>query len=79
MEEKIQEIVYSTRRTGNTSWILNAAIKSPNCIIVSRNMQQSKDLKRNYDKLLLKLWWGEKLWRKFLNKGYPKFYTLNNK
>lgn len=37
MKTKVEEIVLRTRRRGNTNWILQQAIKNPNCIIISKN------------------------------------------
>lgn len=76
--ERLQEIVYSTRQTGNTTWILKAAIKNPECVIVSKNMQQAKFLEREYYKLLLNAWWGQKLWWKLFGRKHPKFLCLNS-
>jgi len=77
--EKITEIVYRTRQTGNTTWILKAAIKQPNCVIVSKNMQQAKNLERNYFQLLSKSAWYQKLYWKWFGRKHPKFMTIDSK
>lgn len=74
----LQEIVYQTRQTGNTTWILKAAIKNPECVIVSKNMQQAKHLEHEYRKLLLNVWWGQKLWWKWFGRKHPKFLSLHS-
>ena len=76
--EKITEIVYKTRRTGNTTWILKAAIKQPNCVIVVKNMQQVKHLQKNYYQLLSKSTWYQKLYWKWFGRKHPKFMTINS-
>jgi hypothetical protein len=77
--QRIQEIVQSTRRTGNTTWILTAAITQPNCIIVARNDQHANELKKAYNELILKQPWYRKLKWAILGRIEPKFMTLNNK
>lgn len=74
----LQEIVYQTRRTGSTTWILKAAIKNPECVIVSKNMQQAKQLEHQYRKMLLNVWWGQKLWWKLFGQKHPNFLSLSS-
>lgn len=74
--QKIEEIVRTTRRTGNTTWILQSAIKTPNCIIVSKDMQQAKFLEQTYKILLSKSVWYKRLWWKLFGRENPKFVTL---
>ena len=49
---KIEEIIRTTRRTGNSTWLLQSAVDNPNCIIISKNMQQAKQLEKEYHLLL---------------------------
>ncbi len=71
----LQEIVCQTRRTGNTTWILKAAIKNPECAIVSKNMSQAKHLEHQYIKMLFNMWWGQRLWWKWFGRKHPKFLS----
>ena len=77
--EKIKEIVYKTIATGNTTWILKAAIKQPNFVIISKNMQQAKNLERNYFYLLSKCVWYQKLYWKWFGRKHPKFMTIDSR
>jgi len=77
--ERITEIVYSTRRTGNTTWILKAAIRNPECIIVSKNMMQVQYLADEYHRLLSKSIWYKKLYWKWFGRKHPRFMTINSR
>jgi hypothetical protein len=74
---RLEEIIRTTRATGNTTWILQSAIERPNCIIVSRNMQQVKHLEQAYKSLLSKSAWYKKLWWKWFGRKNPKFVSLD--
>jgi len=74
---RLEEIIRTTRATGNTTWILQSAIERPNCIIVSRNMQQAKHLEQTYKSLLSKSAWYKKLWWKWFGRKNPKFVSLD--
>ena len=77
MTEIIRNIIATTRRTGNTTWILQSAIKKPNCIIVSKTEEQAKQLERSYKALLMKSAWYKKLWWKWSGRKNPKFVSIN--
>lgn len=77
--KRLEEIIRTTRATGNTTWILQSAIKSPNCIIVSRNTQQAIHLEKAYKYLLSKSAWYKKLWWKWFGRKNPKFVSLDFK
>lgn len=77
MMTKIEEIVYKTRATGNTTWILQSAIERPNCIIVSRTIEQAKNLEQTYKILLSKSAWYKKLYWKWFGRKSPKFVSLS--
>jgi hypothetical protein len=74
---RLEEIIRTTRATGNTTWILQSAIERPNCIIVSRNMQQAKHLEQAYKSLLSQSAWYKKLWWKWFVRKSPKFVSLD--
>jgi hypothetical protein len=74
---RLEEIIRTTRATGNTTWILQSAIERPNCIIVSRTMQQAKHLEQAYKSLLSKSAWYKKLWWKWFGRKSPKFVSLD--
>jgi hypothetical protein len=61
--EKITEIVYKTRQTGNTNW----------------NMKQAKHLEKNYFQLLSKSAWYQKLYWKWFGRKHPKFMTIDSR
>lgn len=75
--ERIEQIIRGTRGSGNTTWILMAAIENPRCVIVSKTMQQSKSLRRMYNILLDAQPWHKKLLWKFFGKTYPRFVSIN--
>lgn len=77
--ENVQEIVLNTRRTGNTTWILNAAINEPNCIIIAKNEQHANDLRKRYYDLLMKQPWYKKIYWNFFGKAHPRFMSINNR
>jgi hypothetical protein len=65
----LQGILENTRQRGNSTWILEAAIKNPNCIIVTYNNSAKHELECKYDELIYK--------QGIVNKTKPKFVTLN--
>jgi hypothetical protein len=75
--EKIKKIIELSRQTGNTTWILESAIERPNCIIVSRNAEQAKNLEKTYFKLIFNSPWYKKLIWKFFGRKHPKFVSLD--
>ena len=77
MLNKLEEIIRRTRATGNTTWILQSAVDNPNCIIISKNMQQAKQLEKAYFLLVEKSPWYKKLIWKFFGRVNPKFVSLD--
>ena len=74
---RLEEIIRTTRRTGNTTWILQSAIENPNCIIVARDIGHAKDLEQAYKMLLSKSAWYKKLCWKWFGRKSPKFVSLD--
>lgn len=77
MNNKLEEIIRRTRATGNTTWILQSAVDNPNCIIISKNMQQAKQLEKAFYSLLQKKPWYKKIIWKFFGRVNPKFVSLD--
>ncbi len=50
--KKIVDVVEENRQCGNTTWILNAAIDNPNCIILGYNANFVSEIKNKYFFLL---------------------------
>jgi hypothetical protein len=75
--KRLKEIIITTRRTGNTSWILNSAYERPDCIVVSKNIQQAKCMQKKYNDLLKTKPWYEKLRWKLFGRKKPKFVPLS--
>lgn len=74
---RLEEIIRTTRATGNTTWILQSAIERPNCIIVSIDMEQAKHLEKAYKSLLSKSAWYKKIWWKWFGRKTQKFVSLD--
>jgi hypothetical protein len=72
------QIIASTRRSGNTTWILKGAINNPNCIIVCLSEQYAKQLSLVYRKMLYDQPWYKKLWWKIVGREAPVFTSLSN-
>lgn len=77
MKTKLEEAAISCRQTGSTTWILKSAIKRPNCIIVSRNMETALHLDYAYSKLLNEQPWYKKLRWKICGRKNPKFVSID--
>ena len=67
---KIKEIVRCTRNQGSTTWILKAATRDPDCVIVCSDTRQMLYLINMYERLLP--WW-----KKMGKIQYPKFKTVD--
>ena len=65
---RLQEILEDTRQRGNSTWIIEAAIKNPNCIVVAYNNNTKRELECKYNELINK--------QGIINKTKPKFVTL---
>ena len=66
------------RCTGNTSWILKAALNNPECIIVVGNSAALRELSSEYEKLINNSPWYKKIYWKLTKRSYPKFTTVDN-
>ncbi len=75
--DRIREIVYETRRTGNTSWILQSAIRNPNCIIVGKDLKQAHHLREEFIRMMIKSPWYKKLWWKIFGYKEPLFVPIS--
>jgi len=78
LNDTLQEILYRTRATGNTTWILQAAIKNPNCMIVSKDKKQSRWLEQKYHNLLSEKGYFKRLYWRVFGRKHPKFVDVNN-
>jgi len=77
-EYAVARIVGATRHTGSTTWILKSAIKQPKCVIVSRNLDHSRQLENRYFNMLSKSVWYMKLYWKWFGREHPKFIPIHN-
>jgi len=76
--DKISEIVLTTRRTGNTTWILKSAVKTPDCIIVCKTLRHAKELEKEYFRMLQKSsWWLKLKWNLF-GRNHPHFWGVDS-
>ena len=64
------------RRTGNTTWILKAAVNAPDCIIVCKDQSYASELEFEYKELLLKSKWWLRLKWLLLGRKHPKFISV---
>jgi hypothetical protein len=76
--ETAASIVLQTRNTGNTSWILKAAINSPNCTIVAKTAQQAKHLQNEYFYLLSREPWYKHLYWTIVGRINLNFMCINS-
>jgi len=67
----IDDIISSTRRTGNSTWILKSAMNDNKCIIVYPSESIATLMKKLYKKMLKEKGVGEDL-------EFPKFLTLGD-
>lgn len=70
--------IATIRGSGTTTWILKAAIKSPRCIIISRDEHTSINLRLMYFRLLSEEHWLKKLYWKIFGREEPLFRSLNS-
>lgn len=77
MEKDIKRVINEVVRTGSTTWILKAAIENPNCVIISKNYEQSTVLRKEYFKMILNSPWYKKLYWRWINKKHPKFIPIS--
>ena len=75
----LRNIVFHTRKTGNTTWILKSAIKYPNCVIVAHSMQYAQELEKQYFNMLAESPWHRKLYWKIFGRKHPKFTSINSR
>ena len=76
----LKTLLEEHRQNGNTTWILNAAIDNPKCIIIGYNKNSVIELKHRYDNFLGKLNPIEKMKQKILSEDnkYPIFLSKNS-
>ena len=77
--EKIQEIVNRNNHVGSTTWIIRAAVETPDCIIVSKDSLSAKELERQYFEMIKKSPWYRKLRWILFGRNHPKFLTVNSR
>lgn len=75
--EKVYEILSLTRRSGSTTWILKAAIRNPECIIVCRSIEHAWFFKKQYVELLDKQPFYLRIWWWFFGRKFPEFVPFN--
>lgn len=79
-----EKIIELTRGRGNSTWILKAAIKNPEVIIITKNKADSIDMENRFNELLEEEFkkdpWYIKLWYKFFKRKIKKpiFNTLHD-
>lgn len=70
--------IAAIRGSGTTTWILKAAIKSPRCIIVSKDEYTSEKLNIMYRCLILKEGLLKRLYWEVVGREYPIFISLDS-
>jgi len=74
--DKISEIISLNPKANTSDWILKAAIKYPNCIILSKDMASAKILEKEYYALLSnENWFKQKYWKIFGRRN-PAFSSV---
>lgn len=76
MKDAAQTIALNARRTGSTTWIMEAAMRNPNIVVVFRDRSVSDAAIHDWNRMLFNLPWHKKLYRKVFKVGSPKFTTL---
>ena len=71
--DDIHEVVAHTRQQGNTTWLLKAALKNPDCIIVVGNHMHRKELLKR----LYKMTEGKQVALPEIMTKYQSFHGLN--
>ena len=74
----IKKSAIDYRCTGNTSWILKAALNNPECIIVVGTTGELHALNSEYEKLINNSPWYKKIYWNLTKRSYPKFTTVDN-
>ena len=72
MQDKVKEIIRSSRRTGSSTWILEAAMQNPKCVIIAGTGLHAKFLEHFYTKMVNELPWYKRYYRKFILKHNTK-------
>lgn len=72
----VSDIAKKYRRSGNTSWILKAALNNPKCIIVVCSHKESTRLQNLYKELYNKVPWYQKVIRIFKKREIPIFVSV---
>jgi len=78
LTNNIKEIVNDHRGTGNTTYILKAAIHNPKVIIICRNSETSNYLKDEYKDMLKNSNWLLKLKWKIFGRSEPFFVSAQS-
>ena len=77
MNGTASSIAYWSRQSGNTTWLLKAAINNPNCIIIAKNGRGAKELQNRYYSLLNEESWLKRIWWKLFGRKHPSFRTID--
>lgn len=90
MNTDINKMIDVTRMRGNTTWILESAIKNPNIIIIARNAKHKEELYKKLQKIVQnnllieqsKKPWYKKAWEYFFPKKtkvkYPSIACIHD-
>lgn len=54
--EKIKNLSNTHRQSGNTTWILEAAVNNPSCVIVVGNAMQKNQMEKQLNKMIKPDW-----------------------
>lgn len=76
--DDVRNVVYTTRLRGNTRWILMAAIKNPNCIIVVNSKKYANDLSNRYFRMLEDEPFYKRIIWKIFGRKHPKFMSIHD-
>lgn len=74
------EIAVKSRRMGNTEYLIQAAIRNPNVVIICSNDSYARDLEKRYLQTVDKRSWWRKVLDKLTGRGKkrPEFIGLVN-
>lgn len=76
--DKIIYLSETNRRSGSSTWILISAIYNPRCVIVSGNLETSRDLQYKYDRLIETNQMISQIYNEVNNQQRPMFKTIND-
>jgi len=72
---RLQEIHYSNRNKGSTKWIIEAAIRNPNIIIVAPTFHIANNIRRDYLHTFYKIWRLKRWYWKIMKRPSPMFMS----